>query len=62
MSLAVYESENGLVGHQCKERPIGGANFICISTGEQQAQDVGVSVWGSGWGSVWGTFGIALEM
>jgi hypothetical protein len=34
MSLAAYESEDGLVSHQWKERPIGRANFICLSTGE----------------------------
>jgi hypothetical protein len=34
MSLAAYVSEDGLVGHQWKERPIGYANFICPSTGE----------------------------
>jgi hypothetical protein len=58
MSLAAYESEDGLVSHQWKERPIGRANFICLNTGECQDQEVGVG----GWGSVWGTFGIALEM
>jgi hypothetical protein len=42
MSLAVYVSEDGLVGHQWKERPIGLANFICPSTGERQGQKVGV--------------------
>ena len=42
MSLAVYVSEDGLVGHQWKERPIGRANFICLSTGEHQDQEVGV--------------------
>jgi hypothetical protein len=62
VSLAAYESEDGLVGHQWKERPIGCANFICLSTGERQGQEVGVGGWGSGWGSGWGTFGIALEM
>jgi hypothetical protein len=62
MSLAAYESEDGLVGHQWKERPIGLANFVCLSTGERQGQEVGVGGWGSGWGSVWGTFRIALEM
>jgi hypothetical protein len=62
VSLAAYESENGLVGHQWKERPISCANFICLSTGERQGQEVGVGGRGSGWGSVWGTFGIALEM
>jgi hypothetical protein len=62
VSLAAYESEDGLVGHQWKESPIGLANFICLSTGECQGQEVGVGWWGSGWGSMWGTFGIALEM
>jgi hypothetical protein len=61
-SLAAYISEDGLVGHQWKERPIGRANFICLSTGERQGQEVGVGGWGSGWGSVQETFGIALEM
>jgi hypothetical protein len=42
MSLAAYVSEDGLVGHQWKERPIGRANFICLSTGERQGQEVGV--------------------
>ena len=38
VSLAAYISEDGLVGHQWKERPIGRANFICLSTGEHQGQ------------------------
>jgi hypothetical protein len=42
MSLAAYVSEDGLVGHQWKERPIGLANFICLSTGEHQGKEVGV--------------------
>jgi hypothetical protein len=42
VSLAAYVSEDGLVGHQWKERPIGHANFICLSTGERQGQEVGV--------------------
>jgi hypothetical protein len=41
-SLAAYESEDGLVSHQWKERPIGRANFICLCTGERQGQEVGV--------------------
>jgi hypothetical protein len=57
MSLAAYVAEDGLVGHQWKERPIGHADFICLSTGECQGQEVGVGGWGSG-----GHFGIALEM
>ena len=60
VSLAAYELENGLAGHQWKERPIGHANFICLSTGDRQGQEVGVV--GLGSGGVWGTFGIALEM
>jgi hypothetical protein len=38
MSLAAYVSEDGLVGHQWKERPIGRANFICLSTGNARAK------------------------
>jgi hypothetical protein len=41
VSLAAYESEDGLVGHQWKERPIGLADFICLSTGERQGQEAG---------------------
>jgi hypothetical protein len=52
VSLAAYASEDGLVGHQCKERPIGCANFICLTTGECQGQEVGVCGWGSGCGRV----------
>jgi hypothetical protein len=63
MSLAAYVAEDGLVGHHWKERPLGLANFICLSTGESQAKKwewVGRGVGGGG--RVWGTFGIALEM
>ena len=42
MSLAASVSEAGLVGHHWKERHIGLANFICLSTGEHQGQEVGV--------------------
>jgi hypothetical protein len=42
VSLAAYESEDDLVSHQWKERPLGLANFICLSTGERQGQEVGV--------------------
>jgi hypothetical protein len=37
-----FLSEDGLVGHQWEERPIGRANFICPSTGEHQGQKGGV--------------------
>jgi hypothetical protein len=60
MSLAAYVSEDGLVSHHWEERPLGLANFICLSTGECQGQEVGVGR-GVG-GRVWGTFGIAFEM
>jgi hypothetical protein len=62
LSLAAYVSEDGLVGHEWKERPIGHAIFICLSTGEHQGQEMEVGGWESGLGSMWGTFGIALEM
>jgi hypothetical protein len=42
MSLAAYVAEDGLVGHHWKERPIGLANFICLSTGQHQGHEVGV--------------------
>jgi hypothetical protein len=48
VSLAAYISEHGLVGHQWKERPIGRANFICLSTGEHQGQEVGMGGEGVG--------------
>jgi hypothetical protein len=62
ISLAAYVSEDSLVVHQWKERPIGRANFIYLNTEERQGQEVGVGGWGSGWGSMWETFGIALEL
>ena len=42
MSLAAYESEDGLVDRKWKERPIGRANFFCLSTEECQGQELGV--------------------
>jgi hypothetical protein len=56
VSLAVYVSEDGLVGHQRKERPIGHADFICLSAGEHQGQEVGVGVWVCVWGEGVGDF------
>jgi hypothetical protein len=47
LSLVAYVLEDGLIGHQWKERPIGRANFICHSTGEHQGQEVGVAGWGA---------------
>jgi hypothetical protein len=37
-------------GHHWEERPLGLANFICLSTGECQGQEVGVGRKGSGGG------------
>jgi hypothetical protein len=54
VSLAAYESEDGLVGHQWKERPIAHGNFICLSTGERHEQEVGVFGGGSGGGGACG--------
>jgi hypothetical protein len=48
VSLAAYVPEDGLVGHQWKQRPIGLVNFMCLSTGECQGQEVGVGGQGSG--------------
>ena len=59
MSLGAYVSEDGLVGHQWKERPIGLVNFICLSTGERQGQEVGGGR-GAGGGGHEGAFRIAL--
>ena len=56
--------ENFLVGHQWKERPIGHANFICLSTGECQGQEVGVGGWGIvgvGMGDFWDSIGNVNE-
>jgi hypothetical protein len=61
MFVAAYVSEDGLVGHQWKERPIGRANFICLSTGERQGQEVGVGGWGMV-GDFWDSIGNVNEI
>ena len=63
MSLAAYVAEGGLVGHQWKERPIGLANFICLSTWERQGQDAGVGGGsrGKGMGDFWDSIGNVNE-
>jgi hypothetical protein len=40
LTLAAYVSEDGLVGHHWKDRPIELANVICPSTGESKGQEV----------------------
>jgi hypothetical protein len=61
VSLAAYVSENSLVGHQWKERPIGLANFICLNTGESQGQEVGGYGRGEGMGDFWDSIGNVNE-
>jgi hypothetical protein len=61
LTLAAYVSKDGLVGHHCKERPIGLANFCAPVQGNARAKKwywVGRGVGGR----VWGTSGVALEM
>jgi hypothetical protein len=60
LNPAAYVSEDGLFGHQWKERPIGLANFICPSTGERQGQKVGVGGEGSG-GEGMENFWVSIE-
>jgi hypothetical protein len=63
VSLAVYVSEDGLAGHQWKERPIFMHTLYASGQGNDSAKKW---VWvcrGVGAGQrIWGTFGIALEM
>jgi hypothetical protein len=61
LSLAAYVSKHGLVGHQWKERPIGRADFICLSAGERQGWEVGVGGWESGGREVVGVFWDSTE-
>jgi hypothetical protein len=59
-----YVSNDGLVGHHWKERPIGQANFICPSTGEHQGQNGNewVGEWGrEGVGDFWDSIGNVIE-
>ena len=64
VSIAAYVSEVGLAGHQCKERPIDHANFICLNTGTHQGQEVGVCGQGNGgegMGDFWESIGNVNE-
>jgi hypothetical protein len=63
VSLAAYESEDGPVSHQRKERPIGHANFICLNTGEYQGQEVEVGGCVGEWvGDFWDSIGNVNEI
>jgi hypothetical protein len=61
VSVAAYVSEDGVVSHQWKERPIGLANFICLSTGERQGQEVGGGDGEEGMGDFWDSIGNVNE-
>jgi hypothetical protein len=60
VSLAAYVSEDGLVGHQWKERPIALANFICLSTGPRSGSG-GKGSGEEGLGDLWGSIGNVNE-
>jgi hypothetical protein len=60
LTLAACVSKDGLVGHHWKERPIGHANFICLSTWERQGQEVWVGR-GVGGGEGMGNFWDSIE-
>jgi hypothetical protein len=56
VSLAAYVEEDSLVCHHWEERPLGLANFICLSTGERQGQVGGArrkEGIGNFWDSIW---------
>jgi hypothetical protein len=42
VSLAAYVAEDGLVGHHWEEGSLSLANFICSSTVEHKAQELGM--------------------
>jgi hypothetical protein len=61
MSLATYVSEDDLVGNQWKERPIGLANFMCLSRGMPGPKS-GSGGREDGWvGVLWGSIGNVNE-
>jgi hypothetical protein len=59
LSLAAYVSKDILVDHHWEERPIGLANFKCLSTGEHRGQKVGVGA--EGIGDFWDSIGNVNE-
>ena len=54
MPLGAYVTGDGLSGQHRKERPLGLANFICLSAGESQGQEAGV-------GGSWGRAGVGYR-
>jgi hypothetical protein len=53
--LAAYVSEDGLDGHQWKERPISRANFICQGNARAKKWEwVGRGMEGGGYGGLLG--------
>ena len=61
MSLATYVAEDSLVGHQWKERPIGHANFICLSQYRRTPGPRSGSGDREGMGDFWGSIGNVNE-
>jgi hypothetical protein len=61
VSLAAYVSEDGLVGHHWKERPIGLANFQYRGIPGPRSGSGWVGEWGEGMGDFWDSFGNVNE-
>jgi hypothetical protein len=62
--LAANVSEDGLIGHHWKERPISFAIFICLSTGNTRAKSgsgEGKGVRGEGMREFWDSIGNVNE-
>ena len=62
MSLPVYVTEDGLVGHHWEVRPLGLANIICPVQGNARAKKWEWVGREAGGGEGIGTFSIAFEM
>jgi hypothetical protein len=65
VSLAAYESEDSLLGHQWKERPIGRANLYASVQGNARAKKwewVSGGVGGEGVGDFWDSIGNVKEI
>jgi hypothetical protein len=64
VSLAAYVSEDGLVGHQWKERPLVLQTLYASVQGNTRAKKwewVGRGVWGGGMGDFWDIIGNVNE-